>query len=43
MSTVKSDFLHELEARGYVHQATDEAGCGTVARGELLTGYIGFN
>ena len=26
MSTVTSDFLHELEARGYIHQATDPAG-----------------
>ncbi len=43
MSTVKSDFLHELEARGYVHQATDEAGLNKLARSELLTGYIGFD
>ncbi len=43
MSTVKSDFLHELEARGYVHQATDEAGLNKLARSERLTGYIGFD
>ena len=43
MSTVKSDFLHELEARGYIHQATDQAGLDRLARGETLTGYIGFD
>lgn len=43
MSTVKSDFLHELEARGYVHQATDQAGLDKLARSEGLTGYIGFD
>jgi len=43
MSTVKSDFLHELEARGYIHQATDEAGLDKLARSERLTGYIGFD
>ena len=34
MSTAKSDFLHELQARGYVHQATDEAGLNRLARSE---------
>ena len=43
MSTAKSDFLHELQARGYVHQATDEAGLNRLARSEGLTGYIGFD
>ncbi|MEX1059430.1 MAG: tyrosine--tRNA ligase [Methyloceanibacter sp.] len=43
MTTVKSDFLHELAARGYVHQATDEAGLDRLARSERLTGYIGFD
>jgi hypothetical protein len=33
MSKVKSDFLQELSARGYVHQATDEAGLDRLARG----------
>jgi tyrosyl-tRNA synthetase len=41
--TVKSDFLHELESRGYVHQATDPAGLNRLARSEGLTGYIGFD
>ncbi len=43
MSKVKSDFLQELSARGYVHQATDEATLDRLARSERLTGYIGFD
>ena len=43
MSTVKSDFLHELETRGFVHQTTDEAGLDRLARSGELTGYIGFD
>jgi tyrosyl-tRNA synthetase len=43
MSTTKSDFLHELEARGYIHQATDQAGLHKLALSEPLTGYIGFD
>jgi tyrosyl-tRNA synthetase len=43
MSKLKSDFLQELAARGYVHQATDEAGLDLLARAERVTGYIGFD
>jgi tyrosyl-tRNA synthetase len=43
MSTAKSDFLHELESRGFVHQLTDAAGLQKLARGERITGYIGFD
>jgi tyrosyl-tRNA synthetase len=43
MSKVKSDVLHELTTRGYLHQATDEAGLDRLARSERLTGYIGFD
>jgi tyrosyl-tRNA synthetase len=43
MSKLKSDFLQELTARGYVHQATDEAGLDLLARTERVTGYIGFD
>ena len=43
MSTAKSDVLHELEARGYIHQATDQAGLDKLARSEGLIGYIGFD
>jgi tyrosyl-tRNA synthetase len=35
--------LQELAARGYVHQATDEAGLDLLARAERVTGYIGFD
>jgi tyrosyl-tRNA synthetase len=43
MSKLKSDFLRELAARGYIHQATDEAGLDLLARTERVTGYIGFD
>ena len=43
MSTTKSEFLHELKARGYVHQMTDEAALDKLVRSERITGYIGFD
>ena len=43
MSTTKSEFLDELKARGYIHQATDLAGLDRLARSDILTGYIGFD
>ena len=43
MSTLKSDFLHELKARGYIHQVTDEAGLDKLLKAERVTGYIGFD
>jgi tyrosyl-tRNA synthetase len=43
MSKLKSDFLQELAARGFIHQLTDEAGLDRLARSERLTGYIGFD
>jgi len=43
MSTTKSELLDELKTRGYVHQATDEAGLNKLARTERITGYIGFD
>ena len=43
MSIAKSDLLHELSARGYIHQCTDEAGLDALARKEIVTGYIGFD
>ena len=39
----KSEFLSELQARGYIHQCTDEAGLDKLARNEVATGYIGFD
>ena len=43
MSPVKSDLLHELTTRGFVHQCTDEAALDKLARSEIVTGYIGFD
>ena len=43
MSTVKSDLLHELTTRGYIHQCTDEAELDKLAQSEIVTGYIGFD
>ncbi len=43
MRAAKSDFLHELDSRGYIHQCTDEAGLDKLIRGETVTGYIGFD
>lgn len=43
MSTAKSDLLHELYTRGYVHQCTDEASLDDLARNEIVKGYIGFD
>jgi tyrosyl-tRNA synthetase len=43
MRAAKSDFLHELTSRGYVHQCTDEAGLDRLAKTETITSYIGFD
>ncbi len=43
MTTLKSDLLHELSTRGFIHQCTDEAGLDKLARSETITGYIGFD
>jgi len=43
MNKTKSEFLNELESRGYVHQITDEAALDKLARNERLIGYIGFD
>jgi len=43
MSTVKSDVLRELKARGFIHQATEEAGLDKLLRTERVAGYIGFD
>jgi tyrosyl-tRNA synthetase len=40
---VKSDVLRELKARGFIHQATDEAGLDKLLRTERVAGYIGFD
>ncbi|HZP08743.1 tyrosine--tRNA ligase [Methyloceanibacter sp.] len=43
MSKTKSDFLHELKARGFIHQVTDEAGLSSLLKSERVTAYIGFD
>jgi tyrosyl-tRNA synthetase len=43
MTKRKSEFLHEIEARGYLHQVTDAAGLDALAKAAPLTGYIGFD
>jgi tyrosyl-tRNA synthetase len=43
MTHFKSEFLHELASRGFIHQCTDEAGLDTLLRGGAVTGYIGFD
>jgi tyrosyl-tRNA synthetase len=43
MNKTKSEFLNELESRGYVRQITDEAALDKLARHERLIGYIGFD
>lgn len=43
MSQFKSDLLRLLEARGYIHQATDAAGLDALAQAQVVPGYIGFD
>ena len=39
----KSEFLHTLEARGYIHQITHPAELDEAAAAGVVTGYIGFD
>lgn len=43
MSRFKSDFLHIMEERGFIHQISDEEGLDKLFRTETVTGYIGFD
>lgn len=43
MCQYKSDLLHLLEERGYIHQVTDAAGLDALARAQIVPGYIGFD
>jgi tyrosyl-tRNA synthetase len=43
MSRPRSDFVRELVARGFVHQATDLEGIDALAAKGRLTAYIGFD
>lgn len=43
MSTFRSDFLHTLHERGFIHQVSDEAGLDALFAKETVTAYIGFD
>ncbi|MCB5204136.1 tyrosine--tRNA ligase [Neorhizobium sp. T786] len=43
MSRFKSDFLHTLDERGFIHQISDEAGLDELFAKETVTAYIGFD
>ena len=43
MSQFKSDLLHLLEERGYIHQQTDAEGLDALAAKQIVPGYIGFD
>jgi tyrosyl-tRNA synthetase len=43
MSQFKSEFLHTLEERGYLHQITDAAALDAAATSRVIPAYIGFD
>jgi len=43
MSAYKSDFLHELSSRGFIHQVSEPEALDTLARETVVTAYIGFD
>ena len=43
MSEFKSDFLHTLKERGFIHQVSDETGLDDLLAKETVTAYIGFD
>ncbi|MFN3626348.1 MAG: tyrosine--tRNA ligase [Parvibaculum sp.] len=43
MSSFKSDFLRELEQRGFIHQQSDAGALDEIAATRVLTGYIGYD
>lgn len=43
MSRFKSDFLHTLDERGFIHQISDEAGLDALFAKETVTAYIGYD
>jgi tyrosyl-tRNA synthetase len=43
MSAFKSDFLHELSSRGFIHQVSEPEALDTYAREKIVTAYIGFD
>ncbi|MEX3009161.1 tyrosine--tRNA ligase [Hoeflea sp. TYP-13] len=43
MSAFKSDFLHTLSERGFIHQTSDDSGLDSLLQKETVTAYIGFD
>src|SRR6202161_3171178 len=43
MSTYKSDFLHVLSERGFIHQVSEPEALDALARSSTITAYIGFD
>jgi tyrosyl-tRNA synthetase len=43
MSTYKSDFLHVLATRGFIHQVSEPEALDALARSSTVTAYIGFD
>ncbi|MFO1036325.1 MAG: tyrosine--tRNA ligase [Geminicoccaceae bacterium] len=43
MTSFRSDFLRELDARGFIHQCTDAEALDEVAARGQLTAYVGFD
>ncbi|MEO0329271.1 MAG: tyrosine--tRNA ligase, partial [Pseudomonadota bacterium] len=43
MSAFKSEFLHTLQSRGFIHQISDETGLDDLLNKETVTAYIGFD
>ncbi len=43
MTSFRSDFLHTLASRGFIHQTSDDAGLDDLFRTEKVTAYIGFD
>ena len=43
MSAFKSEFLHTLSTRGFIHQISDESGLDALFAKETVSAYIGFD
>ncbi|HXW29079.1 MAG TPA: tyrosine--tRNA ligase, partial [Xanthobacteraceae bacterium] len=43
MSAYKSDFLHVLASRGFIHQVSEPEALDALARSSTITAYIGFD
>ncbi len=43
MPALNSDFMREVESRGFVHQCTDTAALDALCASESIVAYIGFD